>query len=229
VQVSTLIKRAFAVGAGIMAMAVITAAPASAASKDRNHDNIPDRWEVKHGLSLNKNQARRDQDRDGLANRGEFQASFDPQDADTDDDTVEDGDEGAGTVGSFTTTDGTTGTLVINLFGGGTVTGEVTADTEIDCHNDDADQPDDESDDGPDDDSDDVGDDDPADDVGDDQGDDGPGHDRVSRSNGSDSHHSSDEGDDDQCTAADLTPGTVVQEADLELTATGLVFDEIEL
>lgn len=203
-QASTLIKRALAVGAGMLATAVVAAAPASAASKDRNHDSIPDRWEVRHGLSLDKNQARKDQDRDGLANRGEFRAKFDPQDSDTDDDTVEDGDEGAGTIDSFDTTDGTTGTLVINLFGGGTVTGLVTADTEIECDNDDGVEPDDESDDGPD------------DDMDDDHGDD-----RVI--------HSDDDDDTEDCSAADLTHGTVVHEADLELTATGLVFDEIEL
>ncbi|MDX6581906.1 MAG: hypothetical protein QOI10_1090 [Solirubrobacterales bacterium] len=220
---SILTKRALAVGAGALAMAVVIGAPASAASKDRNHDKIPDRWEARHGLSLDKNQARRDQDRDGLANRGEFRAKFDPQDPDTDDDAVQDGDEGAGTVGSF---DSTTGTLVINLFGGGTVTGQVTADTEIDCNNDDATQPDDEGDDGDDNDSDDVG-----DDVGDDQGDDGPGHDRVIRSHGSDDNgddgDNGDEGDD--CSAADLTAGTVIHEADVTVTAAGLVFDEIEL
>jgi len=35
-----------------------------------NHDHIPDRWEKRHHLSLHVNQARHDQDRDRLDNRG---------------------------------------------------------------------------------------------------------------------------------------------------------------
>ena len=116
------------VGAGILAAIAIAAVPASAASQDRNHDRIPDRWEVRHGLALDKNQANRDQDRDNLGNRGEFRAKFDPRDDDSDDDGVEDGDEGAGTIASF---DATTGVLAINAFSGETVTGRVTDDTVI--------------------------------------------------------------------------------------------------
>ncbi|HEY8002187.1 MAG: hypothetical protein ACHQJ5_04510 [Vicinamibacteria bacterium] len=213
-QASTLIKRALAVGAGILAAAAVAAAPASAASKDRNHDSIPDRWESHHGLSLDKNQARKDQDRDGLRNRGEFRAKFDPRDEDSDDDGVEDGDEGAGTIESF---DAASGELVINAFSGDTIKGTVTADTEIECDNDDDVQPDDgDVDDG---DVDDVDDGD-VDDV-----DDGDVEDkRTSRG-----HDGDDEGDADSCTTADLTQGTVVREAELELTASGLVFEEIEL
>jgi hypothetical protein len=210
-RVSTLIKRALAVGAGLLATAIVAAAPASAASKDRNHDNIPDRWESHNGLSLDKNQAHRDQDRDGLRNRGEFRAKFDPRDADSDDDGVEDGDEGAGTIESF---DAASGELVINVFSGGTVTGLVTADTEIECDNDDDVQPDDQGDDGS------------GDNEGDDQGDDdghgGTGHHRAK-------HGDDDEGQGEDCSVADLTAGTVVREAELELTASGLVFEEIEL
>jgi hypothetical protein len=206
-RVSLTIARRLTVGVAALAVAAVAAAPAAAAPKDRNHDQIPDRWEAKHGLSLSKNQARKDQDTDGLANRGEFEAGTDPHDSDTDGDGVEDGDEGAGTISSF---DATTGVLVINPFAGAPVTGTVTADTEIDCENDDAVQPDDQSDD---DQGDDVGD-DQGDDVGDDQG-----HARDSHSG---------EGD-GSCTTADLIPGAIVREASLDVTPTGLVYDEIEL
>ena len=89
--------------AALLVLALVAAGPASAA--DKNHDKIPDRWEKRHNLSLKVNQAKRDQDRDQLNNRGEFSSSSDPRDDDTDDDGVEDGDENAGTVASF---DGTT-------------------------------------------------------------------------------------------------------------------------
>ena len=165
----------------------------------------------KHGLSLKVNQARKDQDTDGLRNRGEWKAKFDPRDDDTDGDGVEDGDEGAGTIASF---DATTGELVIDVFSGDTVTGTVNADTEIECENDDATEPDDHGDD--------VG-----DDVGDDEGDDDgerPGHERSSH-DGSDDH-----GDDDaNCTVDALVAGAIVREAELDLTADGLVYEEIEL
>ena len=87
--------------------------PGIAAAKDRNHDRIPDRWEKRHGLSVKVNQAHRDQDRDKLVNRKEFQAGDDPLDPDSDGDGTPDGQEGAGTIASF---DGTT--LTINLFNG---------------------------------------------------------------------------------------------------------------
>ncbi|HEX8854141.1 MAG TPA: hypothetical protein VF752_00970 [Thermoleophilaceae bacterium] len=75
----------------------LLALPASAlaSSKDRNHDRIPDRWEKRHHLSLRVNQAKRDQDNDGLNNLGEFRSHTDPRDPDTDNDGVEDGDEDA--------------------------------------------------------------------------------------------------------------------------------------
>src|SRR5437763_10638372 len=68
---------------------------------DRNRDGLPDRWECRHHLSLKANQARRDQDRDGLNNLGEYKASDDPRNPDTDGDGVKDGDEHAGTIASF--------------------------------------------------------------------------------------------------------------------------------
>ncbi|MGZ5324620.1 MAG: hypothetical protein ACXWZW_08360 [Solirubrobacterales bacterium] len=69
--------------------------PALASSRDGNDDSIPDRWEQRHGLSLKVDQAKRDQDRDGLKNKGEYRHKTDPRDADTDDDGFKDGDDDA--------------------------------------------------------------------------------------------------------------------------------------
>jgi hypothetical protein len=208
---------------GILAIAL----PGTASARDRNHDKIPDKWERHHHLSLHKNQARRDQDRDSLKNRKEFKARTNPRDADSDDDGVEDGKENAGTVGSF---DGST--LTINLFNGTSVSGLVTDETEIKCET-----PGD---------NDDPGDDDQGDDDNSGSGD-GSGDDASARapaSHGDDpdddnsGHGDGDQGDDDdnsghgngeECTTADLTPGTVVQEAELELSNGQATFEEVEL
>ena len=115
--------------AALGALALL-ALPNVAAAKDHNGDRIPDRWEKRHHLSLKVNQAARDQDRDHLSNRGEFQADDNPRDRDSDDDGVIDGDENAGTIASF---DAATGKLTITLFDGETVSGVVNGDTEIRC------------------------------------------------------------------------------------------------
>jgi hypothetical protein len=177
---------------------------------DRNHDRIPDRWERANHLSLKVNQAKRDQDHDGLRNRGEFLAGDNPRNADTDDDGIDDGQEKAGTVTSFTG-----GVLVVHLFNGDDVKGTVDDNTELKCE--DA-QPMASTtaartaDDGP-------GDDDHGDHSGSDQGDDDQGDD--------------DQGEDDQgqagCDASKLVAGAIVGEAELKATAAGLVFEEIEL
>src|SRR6188768_1328100 len=80
-----------------------------------------DRWERSHHLSLRVNQARRDQDHDGLDNRGEYRAGFNPHDRDSDDDGIADGRESARTVSSFAN-----GVLTITLAKGGTLTAKVT-------------------------------------------------------------------------------------------------------
>jgi hypothetical protein len=213
---------------GVLAIAL----PGTASARDRNHDKIPDKWERHHNLSLHKNQARRDQDRDQLKNRKEFKARTDPRDADTDNDGTPDGEENAGTIASF---DGTT--LTINLFNGSSISGMVTDSTQIECEaaGDNNDQGDD---------NDDQGDDDNS---GDDNGGSGGGGDDVRTASamsthsddggGDDDNSGSGSGDDDNsgddnggdCTTADLTPGTVVQEADLELSNGQATFEEIEL
>src|SRR3954447_13279622 len=157
-----------------LALALVAAAalvavllPGAALAKDRNHDRIPDRWERAHHLSLHHNQARRDQDRDGLRNRAEFKAGTNPRRADSDNDGVEDGDENAGTILSF---DGTV--LKITVFGqSDPLVGQVAQDTEIECNDAGDAQMSSQGDDGP---GDDQGDDDPGDD---DQGDDDQGDD----------------------------------------------------
>jgi hypothetical protein len=99
----------------VLALALSLGAIATASAKDRNHDRIPDSWEKANKLSLKVNQAKRDQDKDNLGNRGEYQAGDDPRDADTDNDGTPDGDEGAGTITAW---DPATGELTISLFGG---------------------------------------------------------------------------------------------------------------
>jgi hypothetical protein len=77
--------------AGIAAVAaVLYAIPASAVNGDGNGDRIPDRWETRHHLPLNVNQAPKDQDQDGLRNLAEFRNHTDPRDADTDADGTDD-------------------------------------------------------------------------------------------------------------------------------------------
>lgn len=113
----------------------ILALPGAAAAKDRNHDRIPDRWEKRHHLSTKANQARRDQDRDHLRNRAEFEAETNPHDPDSDNDGVPDGEEHTGEIESF---DPTSGELTIDLFGGGTISGLVAEETEIECDHEDS-------------------------------------------------------------------------------------------
>jgi hypothetical protein len=194
-----------------IAASLVLSSAAMAKSHDRNHDGIPDRWEARHHLSLHHNQARRDQDGDGLRNRGEFRAGTNPRDADTDDDGIRDGDENAGTITSF---DGTT--LTIRLAGGGTLSGAVTDATEIECSGMEAHSADHGGDQG-----DDNGADDPAShDQGDDNGADDPaGHDQGD-----------DRGDDGaRCTTAALTPGATVAEAELRARRGNAAFEKVEL
>ncbi len=76
-----------------LSTAALTALPAMAASRDRDGDGMPNRWEAKHGLNANRADAHTDLDKDGLANGVEFRKSTDPGDEDTDNDGHDDGDE----------------------------------------------------------------------------------------------------------------------------------------
>lgn len=206
-----------ALGAALSVI-VLVALPAGAAAKDRNHDHIPDRWERHHHLSLQLDQSQRDQDGDQLPNRGEFLAGDNPRNADSDNDGVEDGQENAGTIESF---DAASGKLVISLFGGETVSGMVTEATEIKCEHSataSASGDGESSSSGPS-----RGEEKPGDDhgEGEEPGDDNGGH-------------GQEPGDDNgvqggSCTTADLVPGAVVQQAEIEVEHGSASFHEVEL
>jgi hypothetical protein len=219
-----------------LAALALLAMPGLAAAKDRNHDRIPDRWEKRHQLSLQVNQAHKDQDGDRLRNRAEFLAGDDPRDHDSDDDGVADGHEQAGTIASF---DAASGRLTIDLFGTDTISGLVTSDTEIECEGDRSGAS--ASSEGPG-----SGEEEPGDDNGG-QGEEEPGDDNGGEEAGEDNSGPSDNsgpgsensgpgrGDDEDgdeagnCSTADLVPGAVVQEAELKVADGQATFEEVEL
>ena len=199
------------------AFTAVLAFPASGMARshgDRNRDGLPDRWERANHLSLKVNQAKRDQDHDGLRNKAEFRAGDNPRDADTDNDGVRDGQEKAGQVVSFTG-----GVLIVHLFNGDDVKGTVDADTEFECKTA------------------------PstttttaargADDGGGDQGDDGDHHGQRGDQGDDDANEGDDNDREDHnqpgCDATKLTAGATVGEAELKATPAGLVFEKIEL
>jgi hypothetical protein len=98
-------------GIAAVLVASMFAIPALASSRDGNGDRIPDRWEAKYHLSLAKNQAPKDQDRDGVKNLAEYKEGTSPREADTDGDGTTDGTDshpcdhdGTDDTGSTTTT-----------------------------------------------------------------------------------------------------------------------------
>jgi hypothetical protein len=222
-----------------LGVAALLAMPGLAAAKDGNHDRIPDRWEKRHHLSLDVNQAGRDQDRDQMRNRDEFLAGDNPRDRDSDDDGVMDGEENAGTIASF---DAASGKLTIDLFGTDTITGLVTDRTRIKCEDQrstdstvrgrEAEPADDRGGQGE----------EPGDDNGghgESPGDDNghgvePGDDNGGDNSAPGSSNSGPSGHDDNgtganCTTADLAPGAIVREAGLEIEHGTATFDEVEL
>jgi hypothetical protein len=198
------LRRTIAMAVALAITASLVLAGAVVAGGDRNHDRIPDRWEKRHGLSLKVKQHRRDQDSDGLRNRGEWRAKLDPRDEDTDDDGIEDGDENAGTIASFED-----GVLTLELAGGGTLTAKVTDRTEVECDDDRRHDEDDDDADGH------NGDDDHG---GDDDGDHGDDDARAARG-----------GDDEDCGDDALTAGATVLEAELKVRDGEAVWTELEL
>ncbi len=208
--------------AALGALAML-ALPAIAAAKDRNHDRIPDRWEIHHHLSLTVNQAGRDQDGDHLRNRAEFLAGDNPRKADSDGDGIPDGEENAGTIQSF---DAETGRLTIAVFGGEPLSGLVNEETEIECSHEGATASASDSHEG----EEESGDEhegepgehhgeEPGDDDG--EGEEEPGDDDSSEHSGP--------GEGSPCTTADLVPGATVDEAELKLSGSGAVFEKVEL
>ncbi|HYU59346.1 MAG TPA: hypothetical protein VEK39_01170 [Solirubrobacterales bacterium] len=187
----------------------------SASARDVNSDHIPDQWEKHYDLSLKVNQAKRDQDGDQMRNRAEYHAGTNPRDADSDGDGVADVDENAGEVSSFEPgTEEGTGTLVIDLYAGGTLSGEVSAETRIICapEGDEeqtamfAPQP-------------------PAEGTG------PSGTSQQPPEGGAlpsgDGEHNCPEGT--ECSTDDLVPGTIVHEATVEVSANGNEFEKVVL
>jgi hypothetical protein len=209
---------------GLMLIAIgalaMLAVPSIAAAKqrDRNHDGIPDRWEKRHHLSTKVNQARRDQDRDRLRNRAEFLAGTNPRNADSDGDGIPDGEENAGKIASFNTE---TGRLTIDLFGGDTVSGLVTEETEIEC--DGATQSASVSDSSGDGESSDDG------QQGEEPGDQEEGEKEPGDDEGDQEESGDDDGQGSNCTTADLEVGAVVHEAELQIEEGSAVFEKVEL
>lgn len=69
----------------------VTAAPAS---RDSDHDGIPNRWELAHGMNPHRAaDARKDFDHDRLSNLAEYRLHTRIRDEDTDNDGADDGDE----------------------------------------------------------------------------------------------------------------------------------------
>jgi hypothetical protein len=214
------LRRKFALAMALaVAASLMLAGGALASGKDRNHDRIPDKWEKKHHLSLKHKQARKDQDRDGLRNRGEWRSHLDPRDDDTDNDGIEDGDENTGTVDSFQN-----GVLTISLANGGKLSGAVTDETDIECDSEPGDdRGDDDHGDGH------HGDGDHGDDEGDDdEGDDdhGGGDDRSLQGHGDDD--GDDEGNED-CGTEALVAGAKVLEAELKVSGGEATWTDVEL
>jgi hypothetical protein len=217
--------------AALGAMALL-ALPAIAAAKDRNHDRIPDRWEKRHNLSLKVNQAKRDQDRDHLRNRAEFMAGDNPRDRDSDNDGIPDGQENAGTITSFDTE---TGRLTIALFGGDSVSGLVTDETEIECSGSGgaatASHEDGEGTDGEEaSDHEEEAEEESADDHGEEADDEGEDGEEADDQEGDHSESSEDHsGTGSECSTSDLVEGAVVKEAELQVSNGQAVFEKVEL
>jgi len=144
------------------AILVVPASTALAASGDRDHDGLPDRWERQHGLSVHRASGNADPDRDRVDNRNEYREGTDPRRRDSDRDRRPDGREdrdgdglsnaaedrsgndpdnpdtdgdGIGDADEHagTVTSFSGGRLTIALATGGTLTAAVSDDTDVGC------------------------------------------------------------------------------------------------
>jgi hypothetical protein len=198
---------------GALAAAFMMVPAAAMASRDRDHDGLPDKWEKKFHLSTHKNNAKGDPDRDHLSNRKEFKFGLNPRKADSDGDRTPDNEEQAGVVRSFTG-----GVLTIDELNGGSVSGNVDNRTEIECGDRNEVEDDDANDDN---------------DSGRRDHEDGAGDTGQSETEAGDNENENEQGDDDQglnqCSTADLVPGARVHEAELNVNSTGHHFEKIEL
>jgi hypothetical protein len=212
---SLAILAAFA-AAALLALGVAPGADAKRAHKaaDRNHDRIPDSWERSNHLSLRVNQAKRDQDHDGLRNLQEYQAGDNPRSADTDGDGTNDSSEGAGKVKSL---DGTK--LTITLFNGDDVTATLDPTTELECSGA----------------GDQSGDNSSAARASSDGADDNENESNQvdDGAQGDDDQGEDDQGENDRqqpgCDASLLTAGRVVREAEADATSGGLVWHKVDI
>lgn len=115
--------------AALLAFAVLSV-PGAATASDSNGDRIPDRWEKQHRLSLKVDQRLKDQDRDGLRNRGEWLSQTNPRDRDSDDDGISDRREKAGVISAY---NAEAQTMTLTLFAGGEISGKFTDHTKVKC------------------------------------------------------------------------------------------------
>jgi hypothetical protein len=168
------------------------------------------------------NDANDDTDGDGVDNQDEVNQGTNPCNHDTNHDGVNDGHELSGTVVSFVQDSANpgSGTLTIQLADNSQVSGKVDSTTKIECDSSDEHNGSHAKHDG-----------------GGDQGsspdtsgtapsgsgdDDGPNHD-------ANDNDADDNGTSSSCSSADLTPGAVVREAELQGTGDQAVFSKVEL
>ena len=147
---------------GLIIALLTLALPSAASARDRDHDGLSDRWEKRHKLSVKRNSAHADLDRDKVDNANEYRQRTNPRDADSDNDGRGDGredtdrdrlnnrsedatgndprdpdtdDDGVkdGRERAGTVVSFEDGLLLIDLANGSSVSGLVTGDTDFKC------------------------------------------------------------------------------------------------
>jgi hypothetical protein len=182
-------------------------------NEDRDHDGVDNRNEMQEGTNPGDrdsdddgvNDGLEDRDHDGLNNAGEDRTGNNPVDPDSDDDGIHDGEEHSGTIVSFVEDSANpgSGVLTIRLADNSTISGPVDSSTRIECRTDEHHHGENRGSSG-------------GDNSGPGSGNSGPGR-RLARD------------DERQCTTADLTAGTPVHEAELEVEHGQTVFRKVRL